>query len=100
MGSREGKTMKGLVIDTSGGNCPLQIEGTIDGVFFYFRARGKRWSIDIGESARGGDGEWRIEAPYGEWPDAGWMEEDQGLKIVEASCALWRISKAPVKEPK
>jgi len=87
--------MDGLVIDTSGGNCPLEIEGTIDGQPFYFRSRGKRWTIGIGGNDVVMAPDWHIEAPFGTWPDAGWMSEEQGLRIVEAACALWRVSQKP-----
>lgn len=37
-----------IIIDSFGGNCPVQAEGTIDGKPFYFRARGSSWSMSIG----------------------------------------------------
>ena len=70
--------------------CPLQIEGTIDGVPFYFRARGESWSIGIG----GND---PVDAPQWHkcerWGDgryaAGWMKEEEGRNIVEACALQW-----------
>ena len=35
----------GIVLETYGGNCPVQIEGSFDGLRFYFRARGFGWSF-------------------------------------------------------
>lgn len=72
-----------LVIDWIGGNCPVQAEGAVCGKPFYFRARGKHWSMGIG-----GDPvsypEWeRVQ----EWGDsqfaAGWMPEDEARRLIE-----------------
>ena len=32
------------------GNCPVQAEGTFDGAFFYFRARGENVKLLVGTS--------------------------------------------------
>lgn len=85
--------MNGLVIDTSGGNCPLQIEGTIDGVEFYFRARGRRWTMGIG-----GDvviaPDWSMSGPWGEGAyGAGWMPEHIGQAIVAKCCEVWQVAR-------
>lgn len=92
--------MEGLIIAMQGGNCPVQIEGTIDGRPFYFRARGEHWSLEIHPTADGGylswpedDAEWRIGAEWGDGPFvAGWMPIETALAIVEAGCALWRVA--------
>lgn len=95
----KGERMDGLEISTSGGNCPVQIEGTIDGRPFYFRARGEHWSIEIHPTATGDylswpndQAAWTIVGEYGEWPDAGWMPIEQAMAIVEKSCDLWRVA--------
>lgn len=41
----------GAVLDTYGGNCPVQIDGTFQGEPFYFRARGQQWRVYIGDGA-------------------------------------------------
>lgn len=41
----------GAVLDTYGGNCPVQIDGTFQGESFYFRARGHQWRVYIGDGA-------------------------------------------------
>ena len=33
-----------------GGNCPVQAEGFIDGLPFYFRSRGSGWSLSIAKN--------------------------------------------------
>lgn len=72
-----------LVITEIGGRCPVQAEGTICGVPFYFRARGESWSIGIG-------GEvvllpaWEHEEDYGDEPfAAGYMPEEEALAFIE-----------------
>lgn len=79
-----------LEIDSIGGNCPVQAEGTVDGKEFYFRARGNRWSIGIG-----GDVVLKPEWMYWEWYgerdfDAGWMTEDEAMGFIEKAAGLYR----------
>jgi hypothetical protein len=84
--------MDGLVIETINGYCPVQGEGTIDGVPFYFRSRGKRWTMGIGGDVVA-EPDWHVGAAYGEWPEAGWMPESVAQAIIEKCCELWRVSK-------
>jgi hypothetical protein len=79
-----------LKIDHIGGFCPVQAEGTIDGVPFFFRARGSHWSIGIGEDPVGimlgnRDG-WLKLADYGVFPQAGYMSLEEATRIIE-ECA-------------
>jgi hypothetical protein len=72
--------------------CPLQIEGPIDGEEFYFRARGEHWSMGIG-----GDPvlrpTWHMQGPWGDGPfEAGYMPEQVGEAIAQKCCELWRIA--------
>ena len=66
-----------LIIEWLGGNCPVQAEGTIDGKPFYFRARGRWWSLEIADvtfrEERWGDSEFA----------AGWMPHDEARKLIE-----------------
>lgn len=74
---------------------PLQIEGTINGVPFYFRSRWTRWSIGVG-----GDPviapEWEREAEYqdGEPYAASWMPESEGKAIIERCAKEWAKEQA------
>ena len=70
----------GVVIGSAGGKCPVQAEGRIDEVPFYFRARGDAWSLEVGcgVALPGTEeclpaGGWRVQMHYGRWPLAGWM---------------------------
>jgi hypothetical protein len=80
-----------LTIETIGGNCPVQAEGTIDGKPFYFRARGRGWSIGIGGNPIGHPRDmreadrpdWYVECFYTSWPNAGWMTEDEARRLIE-----------------
>jgi hypothetical protein len=85
-------------IEFIGGNCPVQAECTICGKPFYFRARGSRWTMGIGDDPVsiphrveiGSDGkpvhvydEWFVDCTWGKWPDAGWMPEDEAKRLIE-----------------
>ena len=86
-----------LEVEYLGGNCPVQAEGTVNGVPFYFRARGQHWSFAIGPdpvavSLGWEEGFYRSE----EWGDslfaAGWMEQNIAMKIIEKCAAEYDSS--------
>lgn len=86
----------GVVIDCLGGNCPVQAEGWIDGVPFYFRARGRRWQVGIGAdpvtATMGGPG-WYYEEPYGDHDyAAGWMDEREARHCIWRAAGLYRTA--------
>lgn len=78
-----------IAIALIGGNCPVQAEGDINGEPFYFRARGSRWSMEIGGNPVHGAAEWEYGESYGAWPDAGWMTEDEARAFIAKAAALW-----------
>jgi len=82
-------TDAGIVHDWLGGNCPVQAEGRVDGVPFYFRARGSHWKLHIGEDPLGRDS-WSYGEDYGTWPEAGWMTEDEARAFIEKAVAIYR----------
>lgn len=90
---RPAMTDQGLQIDWLGGNCPVQAEGTIDGVPFYFRSRGDKWSFGVGPEPVG-DPEWEHIEPYGEWPEAGWITTEQAEAFINKAVAIYRERKA------
>lgn len=82
-----------IKIDMLGGNCPVQAEGTVNGVPFYFRARGERWTFSAGEDPVAiccGDAPgFHYEEPYGANKyDAGWMSESEAEDFLRA--AAWK----------
>ena len=82
-----------LVIDSLGGNCPVQAEGVIDGKLFYFRSRGSAWSFSVDEKDPVcDDPEWEHQEDYGTWPDAGWITEDQAREFIAKAAGLYRAS--------
>jgi len=95
-----------IKIETIGGNCPLQAEGTIDGVPFYFRARGRRWAMSIGKDPVGilstiesKPNEWFAECTWGhDRFAAGWMPEDEARRLIGwcASEYVQNRARAPV----
>jgi len=78
-----------IIITEIGGNCPVQAEGTIDGKPFYFRARGALWSLGVGGEPCG-EPEWECVEPYGVWPDAGWITEDQARGFIAQAARQWK----------
>lgn len=88
-------------ITSIGGNCPVQAEGTIDGMPFYFRARGEAWSFSVAASADGnpvevfGDGGedggfyYREDYNPGDAFGAGWMEESEARAFIEKAAKLY-----------
>jgi hypothetical protein len=90
-----GEVTGSIIYDWIGGNCPLQAEGWIDGLKFYFRARGNRWTLDIGGDPLSHP-DWSIEQPYGSEPfAAGWMSEDEAKAFIEYGAAQYRASLKP-----
>lgn len=80
-----------LTVTQLGGNCPVQSEGTINGVPYYFRARGEHWSMAIGpdpvDISCGFKEGWYKEQEWGDNPyAAGWMDVDEARKLIE-QCA-------------
>jgi hypothetical protein len=78
----------GVDIEWMGGLCPVQAEGTFDGVEFYFRARGTSVTVDVGEN-------WTWYGPEYEWPDAGWISEETARSYVNEAYACWRERDKP-----
>jgi hypothetical protein len=78
-----------LIIETIGGFCPVQAEGTVDGKPFYFRARGSHWAINIGGEDLILQPDWRYEEDYGMWPEAGWMTEEEARAFIQKAVALY-----------
>lgn len=80
-----------ITIDLLGGNCPVQAEGTVDGEPFYFRARGERWSMEIGGALPAGDRAWSYTQRYGtEKYAAGWMSEAEATTFIGEAVKRWR----------
>lgn len=88
----------GIEVDTFGGMCPVQVEGKVDGLPFYFRARGEAWSMRIAAAPDGdvfAEDAWFYGEPWGIWPEAGYMPDGVAIQHIEASVERWRKSKLP-----
>lgn len=80
-----------------GGNCPVQGEGTVDGLPWYFRARGCHWTIDVastpdGDPVEEGDA-FHAGGSWGWGFDASWMEREHAIEIVTAMLVAFRIAR-------
>ena len=75
-----------LTINTIGGQCPVQAEGSLNGKYFYFRARGEHWRFEVGEGAKEeGEPLWTYGETYkdgGEY-EAGWMDQDEAREFID-----------------
>jgi hypothetical protein len=88
----------GAVLESIGGNCPVQAEGTVDGQPFYFRARGDAWEFWVGAEADWfTDRAFVIERDYGTWPDAGWMPQHEALGFMVEAIAAYRAAVAEAR---
>ena len=87
-------------LDTIGGSCPVQGEGTVDGLYWYFRARGERWSFEVWDVSFGPFGElpgkpelwltgaaWDEEGEYG----AGYMPVQEAERLIRLAIAAGRV---------
>ncbi|RVT96202.1 hypothetical protein EOD42_13885 [Rhodovarius crocodyli] len=83
--------MPGIIIETLAGQCPVEAEGTIDGEPFYFRSRGAHWTLGIGGEVIG-DPRWQYREPYGTWPDAGYITEEQARRFIAEGAARYRAA--------
>lgn len=87
------------------GHCPVQAEGTFDGVPFYFRARGTRVTVDVGgwkEMLSGNkyvSEEWSWDGPEYEWPDAGWIRTETAMAFIHEAYEQWKHDKAEQDTP-
>ncbi len=84
----------GYVIDWLSGFCPVQAEGSIDGHPLYFRARGARWSLEIGNATGNEKSLFRHEEDWGTWPDAGYMPDEIALEMIDKAVEVYRGAKA------
>lgn len=79
-----------------GGNVPVQGAGTVQraggtDLHWYFRARGAAWTLDVGVGELDEmawyvdhrDAVWSAGGDWGTWPEAGWMEHEVAVAIVE-----------------
>ncbi|NTF49107.1 hypothetical protein [Rhizobium rhizogenes] len=77
------------------GYCPVQAEGEVDGLFFYFRAREAYWRFECGGSTTGSRGpRWWYEE---EWPgetglEAGYMSDEDAICCILKSVEAYRTT--------
>lgn len=72
-----------LQIEHIGGYCPVQAEGSVNGMQFYFRARHKQWQFSVGDDPVGamlGCSEGFVRR--GPYEKAGYMPEQDALDII------------------
>jgi hypothetical protein len=89
-----------VAIELLGGNCPVEVAGTVDRRAFHFRARGSRWRFwlatdddvsrshaDASVTTFSNQPHFFLEGEYGPGPfDAGWMRPEEARRLVE-DCA-------------
>lgn len=85
--------------------CPVQIEGTADGLHFYFRARWDSWRCSFAPTPEGAvgavwednGGSWSIDGDAEE--DGSWMPHSEAWRHVEESIAAWRSYRSTAVSP-
>lgn len=80
----------GLILHWLHGSCPVQAEGRLHHMYFYFRARGQRWQFFVHAPGTDCFAGWRHEEPYGEEPyAAGYMPLEDALACIERAAGYW-----------
>ena len=81
------------------GFCPVQGHGSVDNLFWYFRARGEEWRFEVYTASC--DRElpddsklvWTAEGEYeGDQHSAGWMKFSEAWGLIESCIAVGRES--------
>ena len=87
------------------GFCPVQGEGHIDGLPWYFRARGEHWSFSVAATPDGDPVDALFDRGRG-WSTTGeaegteafagsWMPYSEAWRHIEASIVAWRRREVP-----
>lgn len=86
-----------------GGNCPVQGEGTIHGLPFYFRSRGRGWTFDVGVypepegDAVGGDSVLSLSGDYSDDEYmAGWLAPEESAAML-CECLVFADRMIPAR---
>lgn len=78
-----------LRLDMIGGNCPVQAEGFIAGIPFYFRARGTHWTFSVGRDPVV-NYDWQHREKYSDEEfSAGWMSVDEAKEFIAKAARLY-----------
>lgn len=72
---------------------PVQIQGTVDGKFLYFRARWDEWRLGVGDTEEDAimGTQWEI---GGEYENASWMPHKDAWELLLKGIERWRREKA------
>lgn len=71
------------------GWCPRQAWWMVDGNYYYFRARGTQWSLEISKTEMG-DNFWSYcEKDYAEWPECGGLSDWECLKLINKALKIY-----------
>lgn len=91
---KEYKYEEGVVIETYGGSCPVQVEGTIDGLPFYFRGRHNTISLAIASTPNGdvfAEDAWYYEENYGDADfAAGYIPLGEAVEFINKAIKMYR----------
>ena len=81
------------------GFCPVQGHGSVDNLFWHFRARGEEWRFEVyiesceGELPGNDKLVWSADGEYeGDQHDAGWMKFSEAWSLIESCIAVCRES--------
>lgn len=74
------------------GWCPRQAWWMIDGKYYYFRARGSQWSLEISKIEFGGNIWSYCEKDYAEWPECGSLANWECLKLINKALKIYSLN--------
>lgn len=87
------EALGGFELRDLSGWCPVQAEGIVDGRYFYFRARGSYWRVEIGgNEQRTRSPRWWHEE---DWPsvtgfEAGYMDDEDAIGCILKAVDIFR----------
>ena len=79
-----------ITIDSIGGTCPVQAEGTIGKFPFYFRSRNQHWSFDVTYPCADGEVVWSYSEKYNDEPhDAGYITLEEARSFINKAATIY-----------
>ncbi len=87
------EALAAFVLTELAGFCPVQAEGSVDGEYFYFRARGSHWRFELGGNESGTKGAKWWHEEY--WPnesgfEAGYMSDEDAIRCMIGAVTRYR----------
>ncbi len=96
--AKERLVQAGLSEISIGGECPVECEARVGGLYLYFRARGNEWWCSIARhqisATLGRACAYTARGTYGIGFDAGYMPLEDAVPLIESAVKAWRAGVA------